>query len=325
MAINIDLPVEAVLHQRDLVFGESLGSGGFGTVYAGLLMTTAKTKKTTTTTADATAAAGGGGGGASAAPPLRKTSRRVAIKKLHVPCTALTHKQIQELLREIAAIRELSHPSLVGFAGVCLVDNRVCLVTELCSRGSLHRHLHGGVHGVGGPAWPWETRRRLAMETAEAVLYLHTRNPVTIHRDLKSLNVVLDEDWRAKICDFGLTLTMAADQTHLSLRDGNNGGSPRYMAPECYDATGHITEKVDIWALGCIIVEIFGGPVPFSDCTEIQHIITKLLVLRQGPRIPSRFPRPLRSLLHGCLQLDPKQRWDAAEVCAALTDLPLQL
>ena len=63
-----------------------------------------------------------------------------------------------------------------------------------------------------------------------------------VHRDLKSLNIVLDLQYQAKICDFGLTQSM--EKTHISLKEGANGGSPRYMAPECYDSKGKITEKV---------------------------------------------------------------------------------
>lgn len=77
--------------------------------------------------------------------------------------------------------------------------------------------------------------------------YLHTRNPIVVHRDLKSLNVVLDLGFNIKLCDFGLTEYIDKNST----RARHNGGSPRYMAPELFDKKQKITEKIDVWAMAC--------------------------------------------------------------------------
>ena len=72
--------------------------------------------------------------------------------------------------------------------------------------------------------------------------------------------------------------------------------------------SGHITEAVDVWALGCILVEVFGGRPPFPDCTSMEHIAYVLLVKKEIPKIPDKFPSGLKSLLKKCLVLDPEKR-----------------
>merc|ERR1712217_194854 len=93
-------------------------------------------------------------------------------------------------------------------------------------------------------------------------------------------NVVMDMELNAKLCDFGLTQSM--EKTHISKRD-NEGGSPRYMAPELFDCHGKITEKVDVWALGCIVLEVYSGRLPYAGCSKIQDVMTKALVRKESP------------------------------------------
>lgn len=92
-------------------------------------------------------------------------------------------------MAEIQAIFHLRHPSLVEFVGVCLEPNQVAIITELCLNGSLHSHLHTK------PPTPnlksFNVRRRLAVQLLEGVHYLHSLQPRVVHRDLKSLNVVV--------------------------------------------------------------------------------------------------------------------------------------
>ena len=180
------------------------------------------------------------------------------------------------------------------FIGACMQYPFFSIVTEFMCAGSLHSLLH-----VNKVRVEYDNQMKLALQFSDGVQYLHTRRPLIVHRDLKSLNIVLDRMMNCKICDFGLTRSM--DKTHLSLKDGGNGGSPRYMAPECYSEHGKLTEKVDVWASGCILNEMFGGKLPFEECTQIQHIVKKLLVDRQGPRLHPALGASLRALIQGVL------------------------
>eukprot|EP00918_Siedleckia_nematoides_P001917 GHVU01004427.1.p1 GENE.GHVU01004427.1~~GHVU01004427.1.p1 ORF type:complete len:257 (-),score=56.18 GHVU01004427.1:218-988(-) len=224
------IPKEFILDYSSLTVGKALGEGGYGTVYSGTYKKGADVIL-------------------------------VAIKKLNTTCSTLSDRQFAELASEIGYIQKKStkfHASLVHFHGVSISADRIHLVAELCVAGNLHDRLHNNSCDI-----TWRMRRKFAIELARGVEYLHSK-PVVIHRDLKPLNVVLDEDWNAKICDFGLSLTMTMSQTHVTIT--NPAGTPIYMAPECFNE-GKISDRTDIWALGCMIIELFGGGPPFDGCS----------------------------------------------------------
>ncbi|CAE7406535.1 unnamed protein product [Symbiodinium natans] len=261
---------------------DCLGSGGFGAVYRGFLGT-----------------------------------REVAIKKLFCEDGGnISPLQLEELEKEVAALRSLNHPRLVGFIGACLQPPNLCIVTEFMPGGSLHHLLHKARTPL-----TLGTQSKMAIQVCEGVDFLHGHAPPVVHRDLKSLNIVLDRIYNAKICDFGLTQSM--EKTHITLKEGGNGGSPRYMAPECYDCKGKITEKVDVWALGCILVEVFGGPLPYDDCQNIQQIVAKVLIDKQLPYIPHHLPAGVRPIVEDCFQFEFKQRASAQDVYSRIRLLGL--
>ncbi|KAF4702581.1 Mitogen-activated protein kinase kinase kinase 7, partial [Perkinsus olseni] len=133
---------------------------------------------------------------------------------------------VKDLVREVESFRHLDHPGLVRFLGACLELPHLCLVTEYMPGGNLHQLLH-----VRKVRLSRGQRLRMAIQLTDAVAYLHAQNPVIVHRDLKTMNVVLDREMNAKLCDFGLTEPM--EFTHITRK--SNGGSPRYMAPELFD------------------------------------------------------------------------------------------
>merc|ERR1712113_700743 len=180
--------------------------------------------------------------------------------------------------------------------------------TEFMPNGSLHSLLHQRKESL-----VFSQRLDMALQVAEGVAFLHGQSPPFVHRDLKSLNVVLDFALNVKLCDFGLTQSM--EKTHLSRRD-NEGGSPRYMAPELFDSKGKITEKVDIWALGCLILEVFTSRLPHEECQTIQQVMAKTLVNRQLPF--SDVGPELQPLADLCFIFDPKYRINAPKVLEGL-------
>merc|ERR1719159_1890080 len=162
--------------------------------------------------------------------------------------------------------------------------------------GSLHHLLH-----VRQLQLPMLHCLNMCMQLADGVRYLHSQDPVVVHRDLKTQNVVLDLNWNIKLCDFGLTESM--ERTHITKQ--NNGGSPRYMAPELFDCKTKITEKIDIWAMGCIFVEVFGGPLPYENITSLAELTRELLVHRRPPAVPEDLiPEHMRVIIIRCLDFD---------------------
>ncbi|CAE7928739.1 unnamed protein product [Symbiodinium sp. KB8] len=129
-------------------------------------------------------------------------NKEVAIKQLFFD-ENMTELVVQDLAREIDSFRHLSHKRLVRFLGACLELPNLCLVTEYMPGGSLHHLLH-----VRRQKLPASHAMNMCIQIADGVSYLHSQTPTIVHRDLKSLNVVLDLSLNIKICDFGLTESM---------------------------------------------------------------------------------------------------------------------
>lgn len=127
------------------------------------------------------------------------------MKKIRV--SRMSAKAIRDFHSEVTLMRALRHPNIVIFMG--LVMDPVCLVTEYCHNGNLFDLLHDTIEDEQGEHYavkiPWQRRVRIALDVARGMNFLHTSTPVIIHRDLKSLNILVDEKWTAKVSDFGLS------------------------------------------------------------------------------------------------------------------------
>lgn len=275
------LTAEERIGYTDLEFVEHIGSGEFGQVFRGFYR-----------------------------------GKEVAIKQLYWDDTVLPEVIIQDLTREIESFRHLRHKRLVSFIGACLEIPNLCLVTEYMPGGSLHHLLH-----IVKLRLPLLHCINMCLQLADGVTYLHSQQPLVVHRDLKSLNVVLDLNLNLKLCDFGLTESM--DRTHITKK--NNGGSPRYMAPELFDNKSKITEKVDIWSMGCIFTEIFGGPLPYEGINTLADLTREMLVNRRMPTIPSHLPEPIQNIIRSCYNFDARLRPSAKQVFDQLRDVKKRL
>jgi mitogen-activated protein kinase kinase kinase 7 len=288
-----------VLHFSDLELGECISHGEFAVVHRGALRVLP------------------------GPPPLQKP-KEVVVKMLHQKedcmCEESAAAAAVELLSEISMIAQLSHPRLVSFVGACLDPLQgIALVTELAPGGNLHHALH-----VRRRQLVRRERFQLALELLEGVRYLHARQPVIAHLDLKSMNLVLDaEGQHLQICDFGLARAMGpgpgppdGEEDRLPNR---NGGSPRYMAPECYDSKiGPLTEKADVWSSGCILIEIFGACLPYASCSNVQQILKNMLVHHSGPAIPDSVEASVRNVITCTLAFEARERQAIAQVLLQL-------
>jgi len=158
----------------------------------------------------------------------------------------------------------------------------------------------------------FQEKARMAFEVSEGLSYLHGLG--VVHRDLKTANIVLDKALHCKICDFGLTLML--ERTHVTVCALQ--GSPRYMAPEQFEDAARITEKVDIWQMGCVMLELFCSTKPFETCTGVQQIISELLVRRKPPSVPSHADPRARALIQASLRIQAAARPAAAALEKAL-------
>lgn len=228
----------------------------------------------------------------------------------------MTELLMQDLAKEVESFRYLRHKRLVRFIGACFEMQHPCLVTEYMPGGSLHHLLH-----VRKLQLPLLHATNMCLQVADGVMYLHSQNPTIVHRDLKSLNVVLDLSLNIKICDFGLTEPM--ERTHITKK--NNGGSPRYMAPELFDSKTKITEKIDVWAMGCIFIEICGGPLPYETISTLADLTREMLVHRRKPAVPGSIPHEVRHIITSCVSFDYKFRPNSKQVFEQLKAAKRQL
>ncbi|CAN0923352.1 Wall-associated receptor kinase 2 [Linum grandiflorum] len=227
-------------HQRVRIFKESelstatnnysasnfLGEGGFGHVYKGTLSDSLATV--------------------------------VAIKK---PKGSLdkAHTISQEFQHEIEVVSQVNHINVVKVVGLCLETKLPLLVYEFIPNGTLFDHIHKQRSRVMST---WKHRLRIATEVAHALDYLHSlANPPIIHGDIKSTNILIDSEFRAKVSDFGASVLISSDQpaTMLNKIQGTLG----YLDPE-YLLTGDLNPKSDVYSFGAVMVELLTGEKPYS-------------------------------------------------------------
>ncbi|CAA0837257.1 Proline-rich receptor-like protein kinase PERK1 [Striga hermonthica] len=177
----------------------------------------------------------------------------VAIKQLKVG----SGQGEREFQAEVETISRVNHKHLVSLVGHCISGTQRLLVYEYVSNRTLEFHLHG----KGRPPVNWATRMKIAMGSAKGLSYLHEDcQPKIIHRDIKSSNILLDDNFEAKVADFGLARLYSETDTHVSTRVMGTFG---YLAPE-YALTGKLTDKSDVFSFGVVLLELITGRKPID-------------------------------------------------------------
>ncbi|KAL2241111.1 receptor protein kinase TMK1 [Sesamum indicum] len=213
-----------------------LGQGGFGTVYKGEL----------------------------------HDGTKIAVKRME--CGVITGKGTAEFKSEIAVLTKVRHRHLVALLGYCLDGNEKLLVYEYMPQGTLSRHLFNWAD-EGLQPLEWKRRLTVALDVARGVEYLHgLAHQSFIHRDLKPSNILLGDDMRAKVADFGLVRLAPEGKGSIETRIAGTFG---YLAPE-YAVTGRVTTKVDVFSFGVILMELITGrkALDESQPEESMHLVT---------------------------------------------------
>ncbi|CAA0384668.1 unnamed protein product [Arabidopsis thaliana] len=215
-------------------FQRALGEGGFGVVYHGYL----------------------------------NGSEQVAVKLL----SQSSVQGYKEFKAEVELLLRVHHINLVSLVGYCDDRNHLALVYEYMSNGDLKHHLSGRNNGF---VLSWSTRLQIAVDAALGLEYLHIGcRPSMVHRDVKSTNILLGEQFTAKMADFGLSRSFQiGDENHISTVVA---GTPGYLDPEYY-RTSRLAEKSDIYSFGIVLLEMITSQHAI-DRTRVKHHITDWVV-----------------------------------------------
>lgn len=211
------------------VGGNKMGEGGFGVVYKGYV-----------------------------------NNRTVAVKKLAAMVDISTEELKQQFDQEIKVMAKCQHENLVELLGFSSDGDDLCLVYVYMPNGSLLDRL---ACLDGTPPLSWYMRCKIAQGTANGLSYLHENHH--IHRDIKSANILLDEDFTAKISDFGLA--RASEKFAQTVMTSRIVGTTAYMAPEAL--RGEITPKSDIYSFGVVLLEIITGLPAVDEHREPQLLL----------------------------------------------------
>uniref|UniRef100_J3M106 Protein kinase domain-containing protein n=2 Tax=Oryza brachyantha TaxID=4533 RepID=J3M106_ORYBR len=246
----------------------------------------------------------------------------VAIKK----SILFDESQVDQFVNEITILSQIDHPNVVKLLGCCLETKVPLLVYEFIPNGTLFQHIHNR------SSLTWEDCLRIAEETAEALAYLHsTSSTPIIHRDIKSSNILLDENFVAKISDFGASRSVPFDQTHVTtLIQGTIG----YLDPE-YFQSGKLTKKSDVYSFGVVLAELLTRQKPISasrpeeSCNLAMYIVIlfneRRLLEEIEPRILAEAGEEqiyaVAQLSVRCLNLKGEERPAMREVASVLHEL----
>lgn len=260
-----------------------------------------------------------------------KNGQVVAIKQLNRDGLQGSN----EFLVEVLMLMMLHHPNLVGLIGYCAERSERLLVYEYMPHGSLEDHLF--YLSPGQEPLSWNRRIKIALGAAEGLSYLHdVADPPVIYRDLKSANILLDEDFNPKLSDFGLAkLAPVGDRTHVSTRVMGTYG---YCAPD-YAMSGKLTVKSDIYSFGVVLLELLTGKKAYDITRKSgeENLITwcrpflndrRQFVRLADPLLRGRFPvRPFYQLVvvtSMCLHEKPNIRPSTRDIVYALNHVASQ-
>ncbi|XP_019464269.1 PREDICTED: probable receptor-like protein kinase At5g18500 [Lupinus angustifolius] len=182
----------------------------------------------------------------------------------------------KEFRVEVEAIGHVRHKNLVRLLGYCIEGTHRLLIYEYVNNGNLEQWLHGAMRQYG--FLTWDARIKILLGTAKALAYLHEAiEPKVVHRDIKSSNILIDDDFNAKISDFGLAKLLGAGKSHITTRVMGTFG---YVAPE-YANSGLLNEKSDVYSFGVLLLEAITGrdPVDYSRPTAEVNLVDWLKLM----------------------------------------------
>ncbi|XP_048235424.1 serine/threonine-protein kinase RUNKEL [Ricinus communis] len=214
--------------------------------------------------------------------------------------------QKSKVLQEVRILHSLDNPNVLRFYSWYETSAHLWLVLEYCVGGDLMTLLRQDSQ------LPEDSIHDLARDLVRALQFLHSKG--IIYCDLKPSNILLDENGRTKLCDFGLARKLSEiSKTPSSMLPQAKRGTPSYMAPELFEDGGVHSYASDFWALGCVLYECYSGRPPFVGREFTQ--LVKSILSDPTPPLPGNPSRPFANLINSLLVKDPAERIQWNELC----------
>ncbi|XP_057793766.1 mitogen-activated protein kinase kinase kinase 5-like isoform X2 [Salvia miltiorrhiza] len=235
----------------------------------------------------------------------RETGATCAVKEVEmIPDDPKCEECIKQLEQEIKFLRDFKHQNIVQYYGCETIEDRFCIYLEYVHPGSISKYVQEN-----SGAMTESIIRNFTRHILSGLAYLHSKK--TIHRDIKGANLLVNAAGVVKLADFGLAKHLT-DGIYLSLK-----GTPHWMAPEVLqavmrkDSNPQMAYGVDIWSVGCTVVEMLTGKPPWGDINGVQAMFN---ILNKTPPIPENLSCEGRDFLLCCFQRRPEDRPSAFEL-----------
>ena len=241
----------------------------------------------------------GKGGFGSVWKVLHKATQKIWCVKVIAKQGIIDQKLVGQMNREIEIMYLLNHPHCLRLKNHFEDDENFYLVMPLAAKGQLYRILRKA------RKFDERTTAQILRETISALQYLHSFDPPIIHRDLKPENLLLNENGRIYLADFGWSNFKNDGDIRKTFC-----GTPEYIAPEMLKKEGH-DHRIDIWSIGVLMFELLAGYSPFSAKSnqDLYQNIRKLKI-----HWPADMPPLAKNLISKILKLDPKERLSLDEI-----------
>eukprot|EP00027_Filamoeba_sp_ATCC50430_P004138 CAMPEP_0168542068 /NCGR_PEP_ID=MMETSP0413-20121227/1149_1 /TAXON_ID=136452 /ORGANISM="Filamoeba nolandi, Strain NC-AS-23-1" /LENGTH=703 /DNA_ID=CAMNT_0008571917 /DNA_START=186 /DNA_END=2294 /DNA_ORIENTATION=- len=243
---------------------------------------------------------------------LYKGKYQVAIKVLK------SIQDVNEFKKEFYIMSSIKSPSIVKFYGAC-IDPQCAMVMEYCSRGSLYDVMHDDKL-----VFDWNLFFKFSLEACKAIQSLHTFTPPIVHRDLKSLNLLVNENLDVLLADFGLSRFTSESNAETLMKVC---GTIAYADPQLFFLAGPYTTKCDIYSLAMVIWELIARTLagvycrPYEEYPDLKfdfQIITQVHEKKVRPTLPAHTPKELSSIVFEGWDHDRNKRPDVGELIKRL-------
>mmetsp|Transcript_46259 Transcript_46259/g.116492 ORF Transcript_46259/g.116492 Transcript_46259/m.116492 type:complete len:564 (-) Transcript_46259:44-1735(-) len=277
----------AAINFEEMVLGSTLGAGQYGTVQKGTCR-----------------------------------GSHVAIK---VPKKArLSKREFKQFLEELEIMKNARHPNVCLLMGACYVEgdganSGLYIVTEL-GAGDLENLIIGTDGKKPTKKYPLSVRLNWATEAARALAWLHGMKPPILHRDIKLSNILVDQDMRVKVCDFGLSNRLKPGVDHI--REKKPRGTPLYMAPEVIERKA-VDHKADVYSFAYVLWEMIQQELVFLEYSDFMKFYTDVIKGGKRPALGAKWEPALCDLLNEMwapLADDRPSMKDVADKLAPIVD-----